>query len=101
MSLLTAAALLCVASPQSDELTPPQFSPPIRLMSEDNPLGRKKMYPSPRLYDIDRDGQDELVIGDLPGRVTVAEKVQGAGPAQWGPLEPFMSGKRALKFRNW
>jgi len=101
MDLITTAALLCLTSQQPELQAPAQFSPPIRLMSEDKPLGKGKLYPSPRLYDIDRDGQAEMVIGDLPGRVTVAEKVAGAGPAHWGPLEPFMSGKRALKFRNW
>ncbi len=97
MTLLsTLATLACVAAPQSD----PQFAEPIRLMAEKTPLGIQKLYPSPRHYDIDRDGSRELVIADLFGHVNVAEKT-GSGPAAWGPLEPFMSGKRALKFNNW
>jgi hypothetical protein len=103
-SVNTLATLLCVAATQSGGTAAsqePQFAAPIRLMAGDEPLGESRLYPSPRLYDIDQDGVDELVIGDLFGHVHVAEKIDGQGPAAWGKLEPFMSGKRALKFHNW
>ncbi|MCA8942351.1 MAG: hypothetical protein KDB80_07290 [Planctomycetes bacterium] len=102
--LTTLALSLCIAPvPQADPNPParPVFATPIRLTADGEPLGADRLYPSPRLYDIDRDGQDELVIGDLIGEVRVAERLDGKGPAAWGKLEPFLSGKRALKFHNW
>lgn len=102
--LFTAAALLCSAAPQidpSDAAQAPQFEAPVQLTSDGEPLGIKQLYPSPRLYDIDGDGQADMVIGDLFGKVNVAKKPEGGGLAEWGALEPFLSGERPLKFHNW
>ena len=66
--LTTLALSLCIAPvPQADPNPParPVFATPIRLTADGEPLGADRLYPSPRLYDIDRDGQDELVIGEL------------------------------------
>ena len=103
MITIACIATLGALAPQSEQepLISAKFSEPIQLMAADEPLGIKRMYPSPRLYDIDRDGKAELVIGDLMGRVMVAEKADGDDPAAWGKLATFMSGRRALKFHNW
>lgn len=79
----------------------PHFAAPIRLTAGDEPLGTALPYPSPRLHDIDGDGDLEMVLGDLRGRVHVAERAAGDDPAAWGELRPFKSGERALKFNNW
>lgn len=101
-----AAALLAGLAPaaqQSDQdaaKAGPVFSAPILLTADGEALGKKQLYPSPRLYDIDADGQRELVIGDLFGHVHFAEKV-GDDPATWGKLEKLVTDERALKFHNW
>ena len=103
ISILTVAALLGAAPPQAVEslaAQAPEFAAPIRLLAGEQPLGGKLLYPSPRLYDIDQDGESELVVADLMGRVQVAEKV-GDDPATWSALEPFISCGQPLKFHNW
>ena len=40
-------------------------------------------------------------VGDLRGRVHVAEQTTGDDPMAWGELRPFKSGERTLKFNNW
>ncbi|MFT4541430.1 MAG: hypothetical protein ACI841_000268 [Planctomycetota bacterium] len=76
-----------------------RFADPIMVMAGDKPL--TGMYPSPRLYDIDRDGQVELVIGDLIGRIEYAEKTAGEDLGAWGKLKAYETGERKLKFNNW
>ena len=65
------------------------------------PLASRIIYPSPRLLDIDLDGTLELVVGDLPGRVHVAEKADGDDPYDWSALSNFATDGRPLKFHNW
>lgn len=58
----------------SDETV--RFAAPVRLMAGDAYLGAKRMYPSPALHDWNGDGRLDVVIGDLPGRVTVALRAE-------------------------
>ncbi len=104
MFTFTCLAFLCVTSPQtiqegSAALSTIRFADPIRVLAGGEPIGG--LYPSPRLYDIDRDGQAELVIGDLPGNIKFAEKVPGTSLGTWGELQAFQTGDRKLKFNNW
>ena len=94
------AAFPALPTPQAPAPAPARFDAPIRLTAEGEPLGKSLLYPSPRLHDIDGDGAAELVVGDLRGRVMVAEKA-GDGLATWGALEPFRTDGRDLKFHNW
>ncbi|MBK8975429.1 MAG: hypothetical protein IPM29_05850 [Planctomycetes bacterium] len=102
--VLALAALTAAAAPSPADLArpqePPTFATPIRLLADGKPLGQRLPYPSPRRYDIDGDGETELVIGDLPGRVQVADKL-GDDPATWSALRPFETDGRPLKFHNW
>ena len=78
--LTTLALSLCIAPvPQADPNPParPVFATPIRLTADGEPLGADRLYPSPRLYDIDRDGQDEAVV--VVG--VFADQVDTAGSA--------------------
>jgi hypothetical protein len=52
------------------------FAAPVRLMAGDAYLGEYRMYPSPALHDWNGDGRLDVVIGDLPGRVTVALRAE-------------------------
>jgi len=102
------------ASPQdgADDRTPPppisvvtgrpRFAAPQALTTPSGEhLGRGRMYPSPRLLDVDGDGQPELVVGDLPGKVTVSERSKDDGPLVWTAPEPLVTDGRELKFNNW
>jgi hypothetical protein len=105
---LTLVTVLAACVPQSPDAAPTagapaaaaRFAAPVRLTADGAPLGAQLLYPSPRLHDIDQDGVLELVVGDLRGRVLVAEKV-GDEPAAWSALEPFQTDGRDLKFNNW
>ena len=57
------------------------------------------LYPSPTLYDLDKDGKRELVIGDLPGRIVFAKR--GEGVATWQKRQPLEADNAPLKLNNW
>lgn len=100
MLTLSLTTALTAVAPQ-DPPAQPTFAEPIRLTAEGAPLASRIIYPSPRLLDIDLDGTLELVVGDLPGRVHVAEKADGDDPYDWSALSNFATDGRPLKFHNW
>ena len=78
----------------------PTFAPPVRIKAGDAFLGQKRLYPSPVFHDMNGDGLPDLVVGDLPGRLTVA--LRKAGAFAFGPEEPVkaVDGK-PIDFHNW
>jgi hypothetical protein len=80
----------------------PRFAAPVLVMAGEKPMGAKRLYPSPVLEDMNGDGRADLVLGDLWGRITVALRLEGDGPARFGPDEPLLArdGKQ-LDFQNW
>ncbi len=79
-----------------------KFSGPTRLMAGDKLLGEKRLFPSPVFHDMNGDGLDDIVVGDLIGRMTVALRKPGAGPAVYGAETKLMAvdGKE-VDFHNW
>jgi len=77
------------------------FAPPVRLKAGDKWLGEKRLYPSPVFHDVNGDGHLDIVVGDLPGKLTVALRKPGTAMAFEAEKDlPAASGK-ALKFNNW
>ena len=109
LAILLLGALPQGASTPQDLLQEPALAPeasrfaaPVLLTGGDEPLGRGILYPSPALYDVDGDGARELVIGDLFGRVRVAEKLPGEDAFAWSAPEPLQAADgEDLKFSNW
>lgn len=78
------------------------FEAPVRLKSGEDFLGSDRLYPSPVVQDLDKDGVPELVIGDLFGRVTVTKREKISGSAQWGKTTKLLgSDGKEIKFSNW
>jgi|GEM_PF-2377895 len=50
------------------------FAAPVRLLAGNKVLVSGQSYPSPAVYDVDNDGQLELVIGTIAGSLTVHEQ---------------------------
>jgi len=77
---------------------PATFASPVRLMEGAQFLGHKRLYPSPVMFDVDRDGQADLVIGDLFGAVTWCRRVNG----KWQESQPLLDLEgKPLRFHNW
>lgn len=72
----------------------PLFSAPTMLMVGDKPLNvaAAQMYPSPAIYDVDNDGKDELIVGDIFGSLNIYENA-----AEWGHGDPVWEEHRALE----
>jgi len=103
VGLLVAAAcvVLLGAQGRADEtLTGVRFAAPQRILAGEAHLGAGRLYPSPVLHDVDGDGLLDIVVGDLPGRVTFAPRV--AGKLAFGTEKPFLDRDgKPLKFHNW
>jgi hypothetical protein len=78
------------------------FAPPVRLKAGDKFMGEGRLYPSPVFHDVNGDGLPDVVVGDLPGFLTVALRLPGADPTAFGPetnLKDFEG--KDLKSHNW
>jgi hypothetical protein len=92
--------LASVLAPAGDGAALPEvrFAAPVLMTGADRPLGGTKMYPSPAAHDVDRDGKLDLVLGDLPGRITWSRR--GAeGLEREQPFEK--TDGTQLNFSNW
>lgn len=96
---VTGAALFVSALPAQDA---PRFAPPVRLRAGDAFLGVDRLYPSPVFHDMNGDGRADIVVGDLRGRITIALREEGDGPARFAAETKLMAqdGKE-LDFANW
>jgi hypothetical protein len=79
-----------------------KFAPPVRLMAGDAFLGGDRLFPSPVFHDVNGDGLLDIVVGDLPGRLTVALRRKGADARAYAAETELMAadGKR-IDFHNW
>ncbi len=97
---LLAVPLLPVTSVQEqDTASAPLFADPIQLTRDGEPH-TGIYYPSPVLHDLDGDGQVELVIGDLMGRVIYSQRIDGQDTG-WGPSQAIEAQGKPLKLDNW
>lgn len=77
------------------------FAPPVRLKAGNKWLGEKRLYPSPVFHDVNGDGHLDLVIGDLPGKLTVALRKPGVAMAFEAEKDLLAATGEVLKFHNW
>ena len=79
-----------------------RFAAPVRIKAGDAFLGEGRYYPSPVLHDINGDKRLDLVVGDLIGRVTVAQRSAAKSPVAFGAEQPLNDRDgQPLKFANW
>jgi hypothetical protein len=103
-SARTVAALACLApfATAQAAIQKPEFAPPVRLKAGDKFMGENRLYPSPVFHDMNGDGRPDIVVGDLIGRMTVALRQPGDGPARYGAESKFMGADgKELDFHNW
>ena len=81
----------------ADEMV--SFAAPVRLMAGDEYLGTGRMYPSPAVHDWNGDGRNDVLIGDLHGRVTVA--LRGEDGALGAEAKAKTRDDELLDFGNW
>ena len=82
------------------------FDQPVRIRVNDAPLNTeaKKRFPSPAIFDVDGDGSNDLVIGDLMGGVGVYANLNtsGAGDPVWGLRKALKDSKgESILTPNW
>ena len=76
------------------------FASPVRLMAGEKYMGAKRAYPSPVFHDVNGDGHLDIVVGDLPGALTVALR-KGAGMEFEAEKKLKGADGQPLKFNNW
>lgn len=102
---ISAAALVAAAVAAQGDVVPAKatkFAAPIRLKAGDAFMGAKRHYPSPVFHDMNGDGLLDVVIGDLPGKLTVATRLAGKGAPTFA-AETRIKGRDGndLDFSNW
>jgi len=92
--------LVTVAAAQETEFAQPEL---LRVDGQPMNADGKMMYPSPVVFDIDGDGNDELVIGTIFGAVYACENSnKGPGDPQWqAPQSVNTDDGKPLKLNNW
>ncbi len=81
-----------------------EFGEPEMLYVGAVPLNLKaeQMYPSPAMFDIDGDGRDELVVGDIFGSLNIYENEAKTGDPKWSEFRALKSvDGEAIKVSNW
>jgi len=76
-----------------------RFAAPVQVPAGDGLLGERRMYPSPSMHDWNGDGRLDVVVGDLAGRVTVAER--GADGLLAAEVKMKRRDGEPLEFNNW
>ena len=82
------------------------FERPVQLMVRGKPLNSraKQRFPSPALFDVDGDGQAELITGSLMGSVRVYENSSPSetGDPVWAPSTPLKDADgKSIRTSNW
>ena len=82
------------------------FAAPVRLLADGKLLNSvaRRSYPSPAIYDVDQDGQVELVVGDISGTMGVYEQTGTSknGDPIWAPRVALKTADgQPVRVSNW
>lgn len=82
------------------------FEAPVRLTVNDSPINADKKVTNiaPTLYDVDGDGNPELITGGVSGELGIhkSEDVSRDGDLTWGPRQVFEDASgEAITLTNW
>ena len=79
------------------------FEAPIMLMAGGEPMEAGYSYPSPAIFDVDNDGQDEMVLGEIMGTLSVCDNEnKSSGDPQWSSAAPLLAADgEPLQLNNW
>ncbi len=99
---IAGSAILLGSQGLADETDNVRFAAPKRIRAGGAFLGEGRLYPSPALHDVDGDKRPDIVVGDLVGKVTVAQRSSARSPVAFAVEKPLddRDGK-PLKFHNW
>ena len=105
---LLALGLTTTTSAQAGKTTQDNgsdFEKPVYLKFGDTPMlpSVRMMLPSPAVFDVDRDGKDELVIGTVVGDVFACENSNdGTGDPVWSALKSVTTDDgKPMSLHNW
>ena len=78
-----------------------EFEKPIEITAGGKTFV-ETLYPSPALYDLNGDGVDELIVGDLRGYLQKATRESGDIASGWGKATNIKTADgKDLNFSNW
>ena len=95
--------LLAWSGAENVPVQPAEFAAPVRIEAGEAMLGAGRLYPSPAFHDVDGDGNADIVVGDLFGKLTVASALLTEdGSIAWSEERPLQNREgKDLKFHNW
>ena len=84
------------------EFENPIFEAPVMLMAANEPMKASSMYASPVVFDIDNDGREEMVLGDIRGNVQYCKNEAETGEPVWGAVQSVETADgKPLELNNW
>ena len=78
----------------------PVFDAPVQLTAGGESF-KDVIYPTPVLFDVDRDDQRELVIGDLRGNIFVCKNEGDADNGAWTTKQSLTVDGKPIRLNNW
>ncbi len=106
MMLLTSLLVLPLGGSEVTAAVTPAVAPgkgfhaPVQITSNGKPH-EGILYPSPTVFDVDGDGADELLIGEIFGSISVSDSAEGEDSLAWGKAKKMTSGGEPIKLNNW
>ena len=99
----TTSSLLLLGATLAAQAPPPPltFAEPVRLKAGDKFLGENRLFPSPVFHDMNGDGRADIVVGDLIGKLTVAQRTGAGAPAYAAETKQMALDDKELDFANW
>lgn len=77
-----------------------KFESPVELLADGKAI-KGTGYPSPTLYDIDRDGNLDLVVGDIMGNILVSQKSSASSLTKWDETKNLECNGEPIRLKNW
>ncbi len=74
---------------------------PVLIKSAGKPIDDKIPYAGPTIYDLDKDGKDDLIVGTFKGKFKFYKNTGTSSNPKYDGFEYIQAGGKDAEIRNW